>query len=222
MWQPTIDELFSHGARHRWADGDDSKLDVVRTPDVVLPTGRLVVCDPGYTAYGSRLHKKYLAATVNPGAYPVQVAVVDTVSERAALPPRRPVTAARVFISHAEVASWEPAWPLKEPAADGNVVGGFGVDAGMGCFMDESIAPFLDNYQTGEGGGARGRALGEQVIKNGWTVIADDESGANVVIFDCGMGDGSYPVWLGKAADGSLAQVAADLELLSHSDGPVR
>jgi len=35
------------------------------------------------------------------------------------------------------------------------------------------------------------------------------------------MGDGSYPVWIGRTASQDLVCLLADLELLRHSLGPV-
>ncbi|WP_371825815.1 DUF4241 domain-containing protein [Nonomuraea turcica] len=51
--------------------------------------------------------------------------------------------------------------------------------------------------------------------------LIDPRTGANIVFFDCGMGDGFCPTWIGRSANGEIACFATDLELLSHSSGPV-
>ncbi|MWA05466.1 DUF4241 domain-containing protein [Actinomadura sp. LD22] len=38
----------------------------------------------------------------------------------------------------------------------------------------------------------------------------------NIVVFKCGMGDGAYPTWIGRSADGDITWVVSDLELLHH------
>lgn len=52
--------------------------------------------------------------------------------------------------------------------------------------------------------------------------VTDPESGANLIAFHSGWGDGSYPVWIGRSADGQVACFVADMLLLSdgrHSPG---
>jgi Protein of unknown function (DUF4241) len=52
----------------------------------------------------------------------------------------------------------------------------------------------------------------EQVVNP----VVDEAKGLNVIMFDCGLGAGAYPVWLGRTAAGEPACFVADLELLSH------
>lgn len=40
-------------------------------------------------------------------------------------------------------------------------------------------------------------------------------------VFPCGMGDGAYPVWIGRASSGDPTCFIADLEILSHTSGPI-
>jgi hypothetical protein len=41
--------------------------------------------------------------------------------------------------------------------------------------------------------------------------LTDDASGANLIAFSSGWGDGSYPVWIGRTAAGAIACFVADL-----------
>ncbi|MFI5708883.1 DUF4241 domain-containing protein [Kribbella sp. NPDC051620] len=52
-------------------------------------------------------------------------------------------------------------------------------------------------------------------------IIEDQATGTNAIIYECGMGDGAYEVWLGLNADGQVAEIFVDLELLSRSTGTV-
>jgi hypothetical protein len=45
--------------------------------------------------------------------------------------------------------------------------------------------------------------------------VTDPESGANLIASHSGWGDGSYPVWIGRSADGEVACFVADMLLLS-------
>jgi hypothetical protein len=62
------------------------------------------------------------------------------------------------------------------------------------------------------------RELRERAVTN---VVVDRGLGLNAVLFNCGMGDGDYPTWIGRTAAGDPACFIADLELLSHSLGPI-
>ena len=46
--------------------------------------------------------------------------------------------------------------------------------------------------------------------------MTDPESGANLIAFQSGWGDGSYPVWIGRSADGEVACFVADMLLLTN------
>jgi len=60
-------------------------------------------------------------------------------------------------------------------------------------------------------------AIGEQ----GGIDISTGDPDLNIVMFKCGMGDGAYPVWAGRAISQDPVCFVADLELLQHSFGPV-
>ena len=59
-------------------------------------------------------------------------------------------------------------------------------------------------------------AIGEQ----GGIDISTGDPDLNIVMFKCGMGDGAYPVWAGRAISQDPVCFVADLELLQHSFGP--
>lgn len=93
---------------------------------------------------------------------------------------------------------------------------GFAVDSGQGCYLDLSTLPFLQRLQRDE---SELDAARDRVMQDCRAELMDPQTGANIVLFDCGMGDGSYPTWIGRSASGEIACFATDLELLSHSSG---
>ncbi|MFF3878681.1 DUF4241 domain-containing protein [Streptomyces sp. NPDC001978] len=42
--------------------------------------------------------------------------------------------------------------------------------------------------------------------------------GANLIVYPSGMGDGSYPAWIGRDADGEVTCLVADMLILRHND----
>ena len=90
---------------------------------------------------------------------------------------------------------------------------GFGVDGGTGCFYDASgTATFGSNEWLRELDLA-----GEVDYTAAFfpAPVTDPGSGANLIAFHSGWGDGSYPVWIGRSADGEIACFVADMLLLS-------
>lgn len=171
------------------------------------PTGRLVACDPDDYFLAERLP---YTVTIPPGTYQVLVNVARR-TQAVGIDPH--VAACGVLIHAGAVSSWELALvPGEDPRVlrDGATYG-FGVDSGMGCFMDAAAIPAVTSV----------RAYGEIPFRERSVVgvcIADFEdpaSGANVIAFSSGWGDGRYPVWIGRAADGSVACFVADMQLLA-------
>jgi len=132
-----------------------------------VSSGRIVACDPLVFPESPPFDTKVLA-----GDYPVDVAVAQ-------FPEQQRVAAVRV--------TFRPGAPTRfEPA------GRYGVDAGVGCFMDEQTAPLLpeDDYYD--------RVLAPELEKRDWVdyrPVADRPD--NVVIVHAGWGDGFYTTYWG-------------------------
>jgi hypothetical protein len=54
----------------------------------------------------------------------------------------------------------------------------------------------------------------DKVCQPSWSAVLDPETGANIVCFHSGHGDGCYPSYFGLAADGSAACLVTDFGLL--------
>lgn len=208
-WDDWLDAgaLLEHGARHRWDDGATSTLEVIDACRVDFPSGRIVAVDPAYI--NSFDESRPVVAEVAPGQYPL---VLSVVSGRASFGPFRRLTAATLRISQAQVERWD--WV----ARTGGQVLGMGVDAGTGCFYDASNRPWLAAHQDNQ------EFIDAHLVRaseEGHSAVVDEAGTTVAAFFACGMGDGFYPVRVGRDAGGGIAMVMIDLELLNHSSGRV-
>jgi hypothetical protein len=213
-WRPVVplrprglDLMFEAGTR--WSlPGMDSVVttEVTGGGVVRLLSGRLVVADPGWLEDDLTP----LRDTIAPGEYRVTLSVLRSDDN----PDRAWVAAAKLLVANEPVVSWELALrgdqnPLL--LGDGEFYG-FGVDAGMGCFVDAeglgAMEPIVDeSFDT----------LSD--VSGGESVeVSDPKSGATLVAFGSGRGDGSYPAWVGRTAEGAVACFVADMLLLRNAE----
>jgi hypothetical protein len=190
--------------------GGTVAVEVPQLGTLRLPSGALIACDPTYLRpvepdAGERVTKSYayqqsrhpFTVAVPPGDYLVVMSRFRWLSGSGPL-----VAAVKVWVSDGPVDSWETALRAGEDLRtlpDGGFFG-FGVDAGAGCFFDATAASALAS-QTRE------FVLWPEESRE----LTDDASGANLIAFSSGWGDGSYPVWIGRTASGDIACFVADL-----------
>jgi uncharacterized protein DUF4241 len=175
-----------------------------------LRSGALIACDPTYLrpvepdarewvtkSYSYQQSRHPFTATVPPGDYPVVLSRFRWLSGSGPT-----VAAVKVWVSNGPVNGWEMALRAGEDPRtlpDGGFFG-FGVDAGAGCFFDAAAASALARQTTEF-------VLGSKES----TELTDGASGANLIAFSSGWGDGSYPVWIGRTTAGDIACFVADL-----------
>lgn len=201
-------QLFTAGSRLRFDDyhGERTLSVEVRSAGTLrLASGRVVAVDPGMI--GPRA--KPFTVTVAPGSYPVRLSVASFEDS----PRHQRVAAARLVVRGVPVESWEMALTSGQDTRtlqDGEFFG-FGVDAGMGCFFDASrVADFADRSE-------RDPEWLEEFCLDGLTfAVPGDGSKADsdLIGYNSGWGDGVYPVWIGRAADGEVACFVADMLLV--------
>jgi hypothetical protein len=219
---PEFEPMFRPGTRYRWRDSPEGMIEVADGGMLDLATGRLVACDP---FWGSAIERQCDAFTVTvaPSRYPVTLSRVrwDQPLHPRVPPPVRRGAAAKLTIRDEPPVTWELALrPGEDPATlQPGEFFGFGVDSGTGCFLDASAVAAMSRFTvTGSPQDFKlFRDLREWAVAN---VVVDRGLGLNAVFFDCGMGDGDYPTWIGRTAAGDPACFVADLELLSESLGP--
>jgi hypothetical protein len=247
----------------------NATMRAIEVDHLVLPTGRIVACDPGYLMSRPREQLAYTRA-VPAGRYPVLLSLLVKEGWPTENPNRESVACAAVQFVEARVERWEmalrPGWDLSTLKPGYHL--GYGVDGGTGCFVDECALAHLPDgqpaffevfqqaqakvwaaYQEAQANPAEvmsrlaaepgwrdvmyrpyqtivppglGEVLGaifdpNRVRRPAWSAVLDSETGANLVSFRSGDGDGCYASYFGLAADGSAACLVTDFGLLVRS-----
>lgn len=182
-----------------------AKISVIHCGDLILPTGRIVACDPLIR------HDPWDVAFltgVSPGKYPVFVSSVASKS----IPAYPRNACAMLQFSSANLVRWTQALCRKEDPArlKPGPIFGYGVDSGMGCFMDVEAAgillPRIERFDS---------AISFAAYVS---VIVDPARHLNVISFSTGWGDGAYSSFFGYDASGKVACLVTDFSLLDPSD----
>jgi hypothetical protein len=188
--------------------------EVIEAGTLRLPSGHVIAWDP--TWLDERATP--FTVTVPPGEYPVQVASVSYEGEyEGETFTLDEITAARLVISAQPTVSWELAVREGQDIRllrDGHCFG-FGVDSATGSFADA-----VGKERLGTLFNARGDSPGnpQDEDEHGVVVIEDPVSGSNLIAYPSGMGDGSYPVWIGRDADGEITSFVADMLILNGAE----
>ena len=160
---------------------------------LVLPTGRLFACDPlcacPYEAF---------TVTVPRGRYPVILSVAHYEGSG-----DQRVAFAMVRFSRRTPVSWEMAHLRDQDVQELKVdeIFGYPVDSGTGCFMDPTVGRLLRREL------AREEDPGKQLLDalqanytptwNWANLVLHPSTGANVIAFSSGVGDGHYASYFG-------------------------
>jgi hypothetical protein len=191
-----IEELFTDGTERPVRDRH-MRISTHPAGPLHLPSGRLVAADPSSLDYG----EEPFTVTVAPGVYPVTISVAtftdDATHDR--------VAAAGLRITDAPVVTWELALRAGQDQRDlgGGEFFGFGVDGGMGCFVDEDNRERLaDEWE---------KFNFKRFTTTSGTRTASH--GGDMVAWSSGWGDGAYPTWIGHDISGNVAWFIADMLL---------
>ncbi len=167
----------------------DGPLTVEAGGDLVLVDGTIDAGNGYEAAYGTTMEPDVAVATATVTA-PVSLSVLD--SEEAG----RRVAFVEVRVAEAEPVTWEESTDL-----------GFGTDGGDGGFlatgaMTEGVE--VDGWDYVEAFFPEGNESYDNVCVERRTTPDGPMDG---VLFSIGWGDGGYPVYLGRAADGTVVSV---------------
>lgn len=180
----------------------------------VLPTGRIVAAD----GYPTREDDPF-AATIPPGTYPMY-AWVAVLRKRGKEVDRRNA-ALELRVSEASTVAWEMACTEDESIddleAEDDYVG-FGVDSGRATITDAESCEALWRWDFGQVESVfLPRPLPQKPVPGYVTAVVDPATGANLSVVGAGWGDGAYPTFIGRDADGGITRFVADFMLLSDA-----
>lgn len=179
--------------------------------NVVLTSGQVVVADP-LTQPG----RKPFLVTVPPGQYPVTLFQAEG-----------RIAAAMMRFADGEPDHWQLAvvegQDLK--ALKPGEIFGYGVDTGLGCFMDKDTAALIEkrDAKTQLEKGAAYISYYDDVLSDELGVNSDDyalhqpvaDKPGNAAIFSTGWGDGFYPVYWGLNKDGVPIVILTEFQVIT-------
>jgi hypothetical protein len=180
--------------------GQPGRTERIEAGVLELPTGRLSIRDP-YGGYKADWDSDMVFAQVSPGTYPVWV----TSAAVAGVPIARGAAVTVLLGGEEYPASWRAA------VGEEDAPGAFGVDASQGCLLDASNLGELERFQQAERDGHPG--FFDTISKTRDVLVRyPDQDQFRILVFDCGSGDGAYPVYAGHDAHGRLLRLIVDLD----------
>ncbi|MEW2554454.1 DUF4241 domain-containing protein [Streptomyces zhihengii] len=211
MPAPDFSRHFTPGSRFTEESGLTGEMSVVPAGELWLPSGRVVACDP-FVSLGTGESEPF-TAEVPPGRYAVECAVATLTEpdEPPADEPHLRIAAARLVITATAPVTWEIAHQAgQDPAelADDEFFA-YGVDAGTGCFYDAACDESFPDCVGDEGPLWDAFDAGGDSYLGPHTVTAKD-TGHNLIAFMSGWGDGAYPTWVGRDANGAVTCFVTD------------
>lgn len=157
---------------------------------LVLPTGRIVACDPQFD-----LVQTPFSVSVDPDEYPVFLALTD-------LPE---IALLMVQFAEGEPRRWERTKPEH-----------FSVDSGSACLMDDKLARMLIRSAERDRFERHWKRVTDEMEENDglWgNVCLHPESRANMIAFRAMGGDGTFCSYLGYSGDDELICLVTDFFL---------
>ncbi|MFJ8228552.1 DUF4241 domain-containing protein [Streptomyces sp. NPDC094448] len=193
-----LEALFTSGTRLACKDGTAVVEEPARAGLLRLPTGSVTARDPHPMCSADQA----FTVTVPPGDYPVLIATMKWEGMGWGETP-----AAMLRITDEPTVVWELAL---QPGQDPRLLSrdefyGFGVDTGTACFFDASGRDTLPELFKNRAQEARWDH------EKGSCTVDDPVGGTNLIAYCSGHGDGSYPVWIGRSAEGSVTCFVADM-----------
>jgi len=211
--------------------GEENELYVLSLVDcgsLLVPTGRLVACDP----FACLQKGNNPDVLIPPGCYRVEVTLADVSGCGDGSHMREAYSTlildeAAVEVKRRIITPMSDGSPCPSETTDEGDYYGFPVDAGTACFVDDgAVATAMPDNNWYED-------LFENESPDCWFERMDDprhiragianiplplgKSGENIVIFHSGWGDGFYPVVGGYDASDRLIRVHIDFMVVSSS-----
>ncbi|MDI2027066.1 DUF4241 domain-containing protein [Saccharopolyspora sp. TS4A08] len=206
---PDFDQIFVDGSRHALSDGDGATVRLHQETSLWMPSGKVCAGEP--FMFGSAEDGAFVQ-DVPPGTYPVVLA--EARFGEADQPSwYQAVAAIKLQVRDEPTASWEMAVVAgQDPATlDGDSFFGYPVDGGTGGFVDAGNLAHCDDEEYID----RVLECLEERDFTGVGKLTDDEDRTIVVVCSSGGGDGHYPTWVGRNADGEITCFVTDFFILT-------
>ncbi len=176
--------------------------------DLIVPSGHLVACDPGFPDAQST---QPLAPSVLPGRYPVLLGIAQGADGD------QRVAYALLQVQAQRPVRWVPARRAGTPPEDA-LGAGYTVESGLGCFMDAQAARVLvQRLQTDPDYNVRIAEAVDQHFVDTWgcaMLSLTPRTQANLIAFSSGAGEGVYATFAGYDASGRVSCFVTDFALL--------
>ncbi|MEK3971949.1 DUF4241 domain-containing protein [Bacillus sp. FSL M7-0558] len=203
--------LYENGEKSSSSEGD--QLFAKQLGHIEITSGHIVACDP-FVSEGDQSFTRKVAL----GKYPILLIVkrLQSGDERVAY--------AMIKFTNEQATEWELATragqelnQLKE-----DEFFGYGVNTGMGCFMDAEAARYLQAYEDKRYKEDNdfylyeefAEAL-EQNYKHTWDwLVARFHDKVDIAMFTTGFGDGMYPSFWGLDQNGEPACLVTDFLIM--------
>jgi hypothetical protein len=190
--------------------GRSATLSLSRAEDLVLPTGRVGAGD------GFFMDAEPFTVTLPPGHHPVLLLNAGDASGQS-------VAAAMVRTQGGNPVRWEGAHVAGDPSADPFA---YGVDSGTGSFISPEAVARLKQLTADQASAVTDALLAEYksdpATAQTAAVTIDPSTGANVVTFTSGYGDGGYASWFGFDADANAVALLTSFDLVDDPARPTR
>lgn len=178
-----ISQMVTDGARFRAKNGGELVVRRVPAGTIRLPSGKLLVGDPGWLDAESAP----LAVEVPPGTYSVDVFQLENGE----------TIACRVLVRDAPVVSWHLG--LRD--------GDHELDLGDGEFFGNAVDSATLALVDRTGAGTYPEADLQTTTEGAFRTLS---AGATDMVIVPGWSDGTNPVWLGRTADGAVGSYVVD------------
>jgi Protein of unknown function (DUF4241) len=175
--------------------------------DLILPTGKLVACDPFVTPGAGPF-----SLLVPRGTFPVVLSVEEAATDQR-------VAFAAVRVKQTSPTKWQMmATGANDPSKlEPGDIFGYGVDSGTGCFMDESAGRALTQKMNDDSNFFKTMMTEmEKNYRDTWDWLNMKFGDGNLIAFKSGLGDGVYATYAGLDPQGEVAVVVTDFMVLDE------
>lgn len=207
-YMPGLDAVLTAGYRAE-RDGITYVVEPYELGQVVLPTGKVVACDPFVP------HTKPFVDTVTPGQHQLRAWVA--VLHKDGSEWQRRIAALQLVITDEPAASWTMALrPGQDVASLGDEeYFGYGVDSGHGTLADQAAIEALSEWDYEQVEAVFIPAhIPDDPIEAVISAVVEERTGANVYVVESGWGDGVYATYVGRTEDGRIASFVTDFQVV--------